>query len=190
MQGQATVRPSSYIPDKDITLTPGTSEKVPDGHWTIDPDFIPPNFINRFALNPRTGKIAPHLVLEVAVSNESMPRLTQIDLARDFAAGTGTRAWIGIKIFKDDRNTPPVHRWWCGWAARDFVGGIFLNSATMHAESMPILSINNVPISTPTAIAFHIDVNMLLYPMLRPQGYPGTLDIDMELVRQKAVKWL
>jgi hypothetical protein len=119
-----------------------------------------------------------------------MLRLTQIDLARYFAAGTGTRAWIGIKIFKDDRNTPPVHRWWCGWAARDFVGGLFLNSATMHAESMPILATSNVPISTPTAITFHIDVDLLLHPMPRPQGYPGTLDIDMELVRQSAIEWL
>lgn len=171
-------------------MTPGTIEKVPDGHWTIEPNQIPPNFINQFPLNSRNGKIAPQLVLEVAVSNESMPQLTQIDLARYFALGTGTRAWIGIKIFKDDRNTPPVHRWWCGWASRDFVGGVFLNSATMHPESMPILATNNIPISIPTAITFHIDVDLLLHPMPRPQGYPGTLNIDMELVRRRAVRWL
>lgn len=172
--------------DKDITLTPGINNKVPDGHWVIEANQIPPNLVNQFPLNPRTGRIAPQLVLEVAVANESMPRLTQIDLPRYFAAGTGTRAWIGIKIFKDDRNTPPVHRWWCGWATRDYLNGQFLNSATMHRESMPILTNNNAPISTPTNITFHIDVDLLLHPMPRPQGYPATLDIDMERVRRRA----
>src|SRR5438046_1254116 len=103
--------PSYNYAHKDITLTPGTSDKVPDGHWAIAANLIPPNLVNQFPLNPRTGNIAPQLVLEVAVANESMPRLTQIDLARYFAAGTGTRAWVGIKIFKDNRNIPPVHRW-------------------------------------------------------------------------------
>ena len=134
--------------------------------------------------------MAPQLVLEVAVGNETMPRLTQIDLIRYFAAGTGTRAWVGIKIFKDHQNIPPVHRWWCGWATRDSINGQcqFLNSATMHAESMPILTINKyAPISMPTNIIFHIDVDLLLHPIPRPQGYPRTLNIDMELVRQLAI---
>jgi hypothetical protein len=171
-------------------LTPGTSQKVPDAHWSMPRHHIPPHLINQFSLNPRNGKMLPQLVLEVAVANETMPRLTQIDLVRYFAPGTGTRAWIGIKNFKDDRNTPPVHRWWCGWATRDFQGGVFLDSATMHVESMPILATNNVPISTPTAITFHIDVDILLHPMPRPQGYPATLNIDMERVRQLAIDWL
>ena len=33
------------------------------------------------------------------ISNESMQRLMQIDLARYFAEGTGTHVWVGIKIF-------------------------------------------------------------------------------------------
>ena len=94
---------------EDITLTPGTSDKEPDGHWHLSPARIPPQFLNRFPLNPRNGLIAPGLVLEVAVSNETIPTLTQIDLERYFAIGTGTRAWLGIEIFCDDRNNPRTH---------------------------------------------------------------------------------
>ena len=68
---------------EDVTLTPGTSNKALDGHWQLSPTRIPPQF-----LNSRNGLIAPALVLEVAVSNDSMPILTQIDLGRYFAAGT------------------------------------------------------------------------------------------------------
>ena len=39
--------PLYIISDKDVSLTPGTSAKVPDGHWTIDPDQTPPNFIDQ-----------------------------------------------------------------------------------------------------------------------------------------------
>ena len=85
---------------EDITLTPGTSDKAPDGHWQISPARIPPQFLNSFPLNPRNGLIAPGLVLEVAVSNETMPTPTQTDLGRYFAAGTGTRVWLGVKIFR------------------------------------------------------------------------------------------
>ena len=106
---------------EDITLTRGASDKVLDGHWQISPARIPPQFLNSFPLNPRNGLIAPGLVLEVAVSNEMMPILTQTDLGRYFAAGTGTRVWLGVKIFLDNRNNPPTHRWWCGWATRDQV---------------------------------------------------------------------
>jgi hypothetical protein len=176
-----------YDLHQDITLTPGTSNKAPDGHWQLSPARIPPQFLNSFPLNPRNGLIAPCLVLEVAVSNETMPILTQTDLGRYSAAGTGTRAWIGVKIFPDDRNNPPTHRWWCGWATRDQAqNGAFLNSATFHAESMPIVGTYNRPLTTPTnpPLVLHIDVDILVHPMQRPQGYPATLDIDMELVRQ------
>lgn len=46
------------------------------------------------------------LVLEVALSNESMPQFIDVDLPRYFAAGTGMRCRIGIKVFKDSRNNP------------------------------------------------------------------------------------
>jgi hypothetical protein len=175
---------------KDITLTPGTSDKAPDGHWQLSAARIPPQFLNSFPLNPGSGLIAPGLVLEVAVLNEMMPVLTQIDLGRYFAAGTGTRAWLGVEIFYDDRNNPPTHRWWCGWATRDRAhNGAFLNSATLHAESMPIVATHNTPLATPTnpPLIFRIDVGILVHPMPIPQGYPATLDVNMELARQLAL---
>ena len=149
-------------------------------------------YIFRFILpvNSRTRNIAPQLVLEVAVSNESIPCLIQVDLARYFAPGTGTRAWVGIKVFGDNRNVPPVHRWWAGWATRDQVNGQFLDQASLDAESMPIVPIHNIAISIPTNIIFHIDVNLLISPMPRPVGYPPTLDIDLEIVRQIIVSLL
>jgi hypothetical protein len=168
-------------------LTPGTGDKAPDGHWALDPARIPVPFVNSFPVNSRTGNIAPQLVLEVAVSNESMSHLTQVDLVRYFAPGTGTRAWMGIKVFKDKQNVPPIHRWSAGWAARDQANGQFLDRASLDAESMPIVPTNNIAVSILTNIIFHIDVNLLLSPMPRPVGYPPTLDIDLEIIRQTII---
>ena len=139
---------------QNITLIPGASNKAPDGHLTLNPRHIPLNLLPSYPTNPRTGLITPQLVLEVAVGNESMPRHTQTDLDRCFAAGTGTRAWIGIKIFKDDRNNPPRHRWWTGHAHRDFVNGAFLDSATFHPESMPIVPNHNALLSNAVTLVF------------------------------------
>jgi hypothetical protein len=57
----------------------------------------------------------PCIVFEVAVKNESMSTLTMTDVDRYFAIGTGTRIWLGIIIFEENRKTPPIHRWWAGW---------------------------------------------------------------------------
>lgn len=81
----------------------------------------------------------------VAVSDESMPCLTQVDLARYFAPGTGAKAWVGVKVFKDNRNILAVHRWWACWAVRDQVNGQFLDHATLNAESMPVVTTYNGP---------------------------------------------
>jgi hypothetical protein len=184
---------SIYGLHKDITLTPGNSSKAPDGHWQLDRARIPPQFLNSFALNPYGGLIAPGLVLEVEVANESMPVFTPIDLGRYFAAGTGTRVWLGVKVFCDSRNNPPTHRWWCGWATRDQgQNGVFLNSATLHPESMPIVTSHNTPLTTPTnpPLIFHIDVSFLIDPMPIPQGYPAILDVNMESIRRLACRIL
>jgi len=132
------------------------------------------------------------MVFEIAVWNESMPRLTQRDLDRYFAAGTGTRLWVGIKIFEDDRNNPPSHRWWAGWATRDRApNGAFLNSATLHAESMPIVQTHNQLLYLATnPLIFHLDVAILLNPMAIPNGYPQTLDLNMEEIRRLALSIL
>lgn len=119
-----------------------------------------------------------------------MPTLTGVDLQRYFAAGTGTRAWIGLKIFCDSRNNPPNHKWWSGWAHRDRApNGAFLDSATLHPESMPIVATNNAPLANATnpPLTFNLDVAMIIHPMPIPQNYPAILSIDMEEIRELAL---
>jgi len=67
--------------------------------------------------------------------------------------------------------------------------GTFLNSATLHAESLPIVTTRNQPFSTPTnpPLIFDLDVAVLVYPMPIPTGYPATLDVNMEDFRQLAM---
>ncbi len=130
------------------------------------------------------GNIAPQLVLEVAVSNETMPTLTQTDLARYFVAGTGTRWWVGIKVFKNPGGT---NRWWAGHASRRFTHGQFQNAADFSPESMPIVQSYNIDLNAPTQLVFHITVATLIHPCQPPANYPATLDIDLENIRQLIV---
>ena len=164
-------------------MAPG-SDIQPDGHWTINTNRLPnpQQGLNTFPVNAATGKLAPQLVLEVEVSNESMPTLVETDLAKYFAPGTGTRAWIGIKVFKSS-SANGTHRWWAGWARRKMVNGQFLDQPELSKESMPRI-MDNVPITQPTSLVFHIDVFTLLHPCQTPANYPVTIDINLEDVRQ------
>ena len=128
----------------------------------------------------------PQLVFEVAVSNESMPTLTITDLRRYFGAGTGTRAWIGIKVLKNP--TTGVHRWWAGWARRMMVNGVFVNQPDMSNESMPIVENYNCQINIPVNIVFHIDIVTLISPCQPPANYPQFINLDLERVRQRIVE--
>ena len=113
-------------------------DKQPDGHWTINVNRLP-NFqpgLNPFPLNEATGELAPQLVLDVAVSNETMLILVDVDLANYFVPGTGTQAWIRIKIFKPSFSNG-THRWWASWARRRIIGGQFVNEPALSPESMP-----------------------------------------------------
>lgn len=165
--------------------------KRPDGHWSVRPHMLlnPQQIQNPFPLNPASNHIAPQLVFEVAVSNEIIPTLTVTDLNRYFGPGTGTRAWIGIKIFK---NTNPngIHRWWCGWARRMIVNGQFVDRPDMSNESWPIVHNYHVDLSLPTNTVFHIDVATLVAPLQAPQGYPLTLDLDLEQIRQLILEFI
>jgi hypothetical protein len=173
-----------------VNLVPG-SDKQPDGHWTVNINRLPnpQQAQGAFAVNAATGLIAPQLVLEVAVSHESMVRLTQVDLDKYFSPGTGTRCWIGVKVFKAATPTG-THRWWAGYALRKRVNGTFIDQPEMSAESMDIVTTNNVPINQATNIVFHIDVATLLDPCQLPANYPATLDINLEEVRQVIVDHL
>ena len=170
--------------DVDVHLIPG-SDKQPDGHWTVNVHRLP-NFQqvpNPFPVNAATGELAPQLMLEVDVKNETMPTLVDVDLVNYFAPGTGTRAWIGIKIFKSS-SPNGTHRWWAGWARRRMVNGQFVDQPDLSQESMPRVNTNNVPITQPTNIVFHVDVFTLLHPCQPPPNYPATIDINLEDVRQ------
>lgn len=161
------------------------SDKQPDGHWVVNTNRLPnpQQGLNTFPVNTATGELAPQLVLEVAVSHESIPTLVDKDLVKYFVPGTGTRAWIGIKVFKSS-SPNGTHRWWAGWAKRRMVNGQFLNQPELSQESMPSVNTNNVPITQPTNLVFHIDLFTLLHPCQRPANYPATIDINLEDVRQ------
>ena len=112
---------------------------------------------------------------------------TQTDLARYFAAGTGTRWWVGIKVFKNPGGT---NRWWAGHASRRFTNGQFENTADISTESMPIVQSYNVDLNVPTQLVFHITVSTLIHPCAPPANYPAILDIDLENIRQLIVTLL
>jgi len=142
---------------------------------------------NPFPINSASNRIAPQLVFEVAVSNESMPTLTVTDLNRYFGPGTGTRAWIGIKVFKNS-NPNGTHRWWCGWARRMTINGQFVNLPDMSDESWPIVPNYNVDFSLATNTVFHIDVAPLVAPLQAPPTFPQTLNLNLEQIRQCIVE--
>ena len=64
------------------------------------------------------------------------------------------------------------------------VNGQFVDLPEMSVESWPILHNYNVDLSVPTNTVFHIDVAPLVAPLQPPQGYPPTLDLDLEQIRQ------
>ena len=167
-----------------VNLVAG-SHKQPDGHWTVNTNRLPnpQQVLNVFPVNAATGELAPQLVLEVAVSNGSLPTLVETDLAKYFGPGTGTRAWVGIKVFKST-SLNGTHRWWAGWARRRMVNGQFIDQPNLSQESMPRVNTNKVPITQPTNLVFHIDVFTLLHPSQAPANYPATIDINLEDVRQ------
>ena len=91
----------------DVKLA-NNEDKLPDLSFTIVPKwFLNLQVImNAFAINSATSSLAPQLVVEVAICNEFMPQLAVTDLVHYFAPGTGTRMWVGIKIWKSSK------RWW------------------------------------------------------------------------------
>ena len=90
-----------------------------------------PNYQRAF--NPFPANLAPQLVLEVAVSNETTPSLVDVDLVNYFAPGTGTRAWIDLKVFKLSLPNG-TYRWWAGWARRRMVNGQVVDQPDLSLE--------------------------------------------------------
>ena len=118
-----------------------------------------------------------------------MPRLTQTDLNNYFAPGTGTRAWVGIKIWV--HTTSNHHTWWAGWATRaKDANGQWLDQPLMMPQSMPLRPTHNASIylSVPQLV-FPIDVDELIHPCQRPVP-PRYLNINLEQIRLLIVRKL
>jgi hypothetical protein len=135
-------------------------------------------------VNAASNHVAPQLVFEVSVSDDNT-RVDYVDYVRYFRPGTGTRAWIAIKVYKNDfaQNLNGVHRWWAGWVRRRRINGHFVDEGELSHESTGSYG-DKLDINLPTAVVFHVDVATLVWPCPPPADYPSTLDLDMEAVRQ------
>ena len=65
--------------------------------------------------------------------------------------------------------------------------GNFIDNATLHAESMPVVQSHNLDISIPTNLVFHIRLATLTHPAAPPANYPQYLTINLEEIRQIVV---
>jgi hypothetical protein len=153
-----------------------------------DLDLVPVNLpmpynVNNIPHNLAVKKPAPypHFVFEIAIANETMPKLIN-DEHHYFSPNTGTaatgiRLWMGVKVLED--NAPRLqHRWWAGWATRCPVTGGLL----MSPESFPRLKPARL-LSVPAPEVFHFDIATLFAPAPVPQNYPASIDIPLEQLR-------
>ena len=187
--GQGIVSPTppagarSCVNIYDIDVWLNNSNKQPDAALRIRPSRWPkfPN-PHPFQINQADGSIAPGFVFEIGVSNETMPTLSQADVARYFLPNTGIRFWIGVKVWKHDNG----HRWWVGSASRDFVAGTWQNTYTLHIHPLfPIVQSHNRLVSLPVpGQVINIPVNDLVHPLPLPVGCPALFTVDLELLRQ------
>ena len=87
----------------------GNSNKQPDAMFSIVPANLPNGGAGHtFQQLPNGAMLFPVICFEMAIDNETLPRLLG-HLERYFQAGTGTRYWMGIKVFKNDPSG--VIRW-------------------------------------------------------------------------------
>jgi len=113
--GVGTVFFAYFTDNEGIPL--GNSNKQPDAMFSIVLANLPNGGAGHtFQQFPNGAMLFPVICFEIAICNETLPRLFG-DLGRYFQAGTGTRYWMGIKVFKND--PPEVIRWWAGHALRD-----------------------------------------------------------------------
>ena len=92
---------------------------------------------------------------------------------------------LAIKVFK---KTSPngINRWWCGCALRKQVNGVFSDGYEFSKESMVIEEDmeRNAPVEeTKKGLIFRLPVEWIISPYKKPEGYPETIEVDMEEVR-------
>jgi hypothetical protein len=172
-----------FTDNEDIPL--GNSNKQPDAMFSIVLANLPNGGAGHtFQQLPNGAMLFPVICFEISICNETLPRLLG-DLGRYFQAGTGTRYWMGIKVFKND--PPGVIRWWAGHALRDQdpQTNMFLDSYTFQAGSMRTDLHRNADINVPVpGLQFTVDLATLLHPLAVPPGYAPQIVWDVEQLRQ------
>jgi hypothetical protein len=169
----------------DITM--GMEDvKQPEWSWDIRSSLIPPDLVPALPVDPFRGYVLPGLAIEVAAYS---PPIIEFDTVGYFAAGTGTRTWIGVKIFIDESGAGQ-HRWYCAQMDRDFdvVNNRFLDSGTVQPGSF---ASENELVSTPIpGQKFQIDVARLIHPIPLPPTQPAYFFVDLEDFRILVLRFL
>jgi hypothetical protein len=178
---------SNLLTNQGIAL--GASNKEPDCSYRIDLRRLPNHNNNTFITLPGSTTLYPLTVFEIAVSNESLKKLEQVDQARYFTATTGVRWWIGCKVFKQPRNSGKTNRWWFGHVKRDKVNGVFVNSSTLQPGSMTVPTPPNPNLDIGLAYNQNLDIDLtyLLDPVPLPPNCPAFIRINAEAFRQELV---
>ena len=168
----------------------GASNKEPDCAYRIDLARLPNHNNYTFLTLPGKTTLYPVIVFEIAVFNESLKKLEQVDRARYFSASSGVRWWVGCKVFKTPQNSGTTNRWWIGHARRDKVNGTFVNSSTLQNGSMtiPPRPKGNRDINLVYNQTLDIDIAYILDPVPLPPNCPAIIRIDAEALRQVLVK--
>jgi hypothetical protein len=105
-----------FTNNEDIPL--GPSNKQPDAMFSIVLANLPNGGAGHtFQQLPNGSMLFPVICFEVSICGEYLTQLAVTDVQRYFLPGTGTRWWLGVKVFKKD--LPKVTRWWAGHALRD-----------------------------------------------------------------------
>jgi hypothetical protein len=159
---------------EDIVLSP-IRKKRPDASWRLQRHLLPNPPPCWLKFDARGFPIA-HVVVEVAVENES-PDTFRADCDAYFGADTSTTLWVGVKIWLAEQ------RFWVGYAERaaDGVG------ATIHSQMLWVP--NHSSFLVPTNITYQIPMQTVFGPGIAiPPGTPATLDIHVEMIRQRIVE--
>jgi hypothetical protein len=142
---------------------PDASLRIRPSHW---PNFPNPN---PFQINIADGTIAPGFVLEIAMENE--PATSFLTRACDFR-------WV----IKSGSIANGNWRWWVGSSSRDFVGGIWQNTHTIHIHPLfPVVHWHNrlTSLAVPGQVTT-VPVTSLIDPLPIPAGCPAVFTIDLE----------
>ena len=92
---------------------------------------------------------------------------------------------MGVKLFK--RSPPERTTWWAGHALRDMKNGVIENTWKMQPGSMVCSADLETSVQ---GLFFKLDVATLLQPVAAPEGGPGELSVDMDMIRQRISKLL